>query len=455
MARARRSGGAGLVVATVLFAFAFLITLILSIILWAKWTGEKDTVGRLEQAQRSYVTRIDMGNERVGAALQDAQNQKPPKSLVQHLMERNRELKGIIDQANVSLAAIRSRRGAMKVTQPLLDEIQQLRANNEDLEGRLEEQQKLLAGTNETLQDLTKQKDDHASEYRQATAQVKAEAQTRANDFDTELANKEAQVEALDRSFRQVRAETANKTKQLTSQIEEKEEELKQLRKLVAKLRIDVAGIRGEKTPVRVEPDGKIVSLTQNGDTVYINLARDDRVQPGMNFEVLDKNTVIKLKDQEVRGKATIEIVNVLKGTSMARVVRQESDALIVEGDQIVNIAYDRDAVFQFFVHGEFDVNNRGIPSMQDNRRVKAMIGRWGGKITDTLTYRVDYLVLGEQPPLPEPPSDSAPLRIYEEYENTLRVFNEYNSLIEEAKKLNIPILSQNRFLALIGYYQR
>ncbi|MEM9019186.1 MAG: hypothetical protein AAGC44_01375, partial [Planctomycetota bacterium] len=68
----------------------------------------------------------------------------------------------------------------------------------------------------------------------------------------------------------------------------------------------------------------------------------------------------------------------------------------------------------------------------------------------------VDYLVLGKEP---EFPADLDPGVIDQvlirENEEKRVAYDTYQKLVEEAKRLRIPILNQNRFLVLIGYYQR
>jgi hypothetical protein len=83
------------------------------------------------------------------------------------------------------------------------------------------------------------------------------------------------------------------------------------------------------------------------------------------------------------------------------------------------------------------------------------MIEEWGGKLTRQLTYDVDFLVLGRDPALPERPEDQLDPVAMQRYAADQKRFETYQELIGEAKALKIPVLNQNRFLVLIGYYQR
>src|SRR5690606_23185485 len=111
----------------------------------------------------------------------------------------------------------------------------------------------------------------------------------------------------------------------------------------------------------------------------------------------------------------------------------------------------------------DFDVDNTGRTSMSDRRRIETMILQWGGKLSQAseednreLSYDVDYLVLGEEPELPTPlPPGTFDPEIIEAHRAKQRRWERYNQLVKEARELQIPVLNQNRFLLLVGYYQR
>jgi hypothetical protein len=192
---------------------------------------------------------------------------------------------------------------------------------------------------------------------------------------------------------------------------------------------------------------------------VYVSLGRADRLQMGMTFEVFDANELVKLDEYErVRGKATLEVVSVEEATSIARIVRQERGRPVQEGDAIVNLVYDPQAVYKFYVYGEFDIDGDGVPDENGIDTIKSRVRQWGGRVSDSLTYDVDYLVLGMEPPLPTAPPEGEvdPVKIAQ-YVQAQREYETYQELIGEARSpsLQIPILNQNRFLALTGYYDR
>jgi hypothetical protein len=77
--------------------------------------------------------------------------------------------------------------------------------------------------------------------------------------------------------------------------------------------------------------------------------------------------------------------------------------------------------------------------------------------VVDKLSYETDFLVLGVEPQLPKERKGDEKLdfeKIQKDKEK-LAKYNEYRKLLSTAKEMGIPVLDQNRFLTLVGYYQR
>src|SRR5690606_39257777 len=134
----------------------------------------------------------------------------------------------------------------------------------------------------------------------------------------------------------------------------------------------------------------------------------------------------------------------------------------IVVGDVIANLVYDPKMKFTFFVFGDFDLDGSGQPTLTDRRRIDGMITAWGGQVVTTnandpkaLSAEVDFLVLGAEPVLPYEALDKTDPVAIENYNRALAKFVTYQNLTAEAKRLSIPVLNQNRFLTMVGYYQR
>lgn len=211
--------------------------------------------------------------------------------------------------------------------------------------------------------------------------------------------------------------------------------------------------------------DGEVASVFNQGDTLFINRGRNQGVMLGLSFEVFEPGTVIRLDDgtSQLRGKATVEVFEVNEETATCRVIRRTRNAMIDPGDPIANIVYDPNKTYTFYAFGDFDIDQNGGPN--DIGRVQNLVTNWSGKVAELeedaeglpiLVPEVDYLILGKQPEFPvEPDRDIIDPVVIREWQEKVKEYEIYQKLVDEAKSLRIPILNQNRFLDLIGYYQR
>jgi hypothetical protein len=240
---------------------------------------------------------------------------------------------------------------------------------------------------------------------------------------------------------------------QLQNQLAAKEAENKQLQQKLGQIRVPTQ-------QVARQADGNIIS-TPGNDIVFINLGQGDQITPGMTFEVYDRISGVpapgtdERDDPQPKGKAAIEIIRVQQGSSEARVVRKGAQP-ITEGDLIANLVYDKNTRYNFVVHGNFDLDRNGVPTPNDAEVVKRLVTQWGGQVQSDLSVNTDFLVLGAEPKQPEySEADVAndPL-LAARRQQAEQELNDYLALREKAIQYNIPILNQNRFLYLTGYYQ-
>ena len=206
------------------------------------------------------------------------------------------------------------------------------------------------------------------------------------------------------------------------------------------------------------EADAVVADVLEEGTKVALSIGSNDRVTKGLTFALFSNDRLVKLEDDRATpGKAVVEVFQLFPDTSVARVVERQRGARIAAGDAAVNLAFDKDRQLKFHVYGDFDIDNTGEPSPREQSRVRTLIQRFGGELADELNFDVDYLVLGIRPELPRELVNSEaadPLKIREFNEATNR-YEAYNNLIAEAARFNIPVLNQNRFLDVVGYYRR
>jgi len=207
--------------------------------------------------------------------------------------------------------------------------------------------------------------------------------------------------------------------------------------------------------------DGEIIQIGKN-NVVYINLGMGQQVYKGLTFEVYDRTEGIPrvagvTEEQLPAGKASLEVINVGPGSSECRLIKTTPDQPVVVGDIIANLIYDPNVKWNFRVYGEFDVDGNGVATTAEAEVVKRLVKAWGGRITDQLNFDTDFLVIGREPQLPryskEEIEKSPTLAL--EMKQAEAKLKEYDDIKQKALQLHIPVLNQNRFLYLVGYYDQ
>jgi hypothetical protein len=305
-----------------------------------------------------------------------------------------------------------------------------------------------VANYKQTIDSLTNTMNELRKEKDVAQAQVQEIANTQRGAFDTSATELRKQLEAAQAQITQLNTDNAG----LGSQLDKTKRELALLQAKLEQFRVDPS-----KSIVRVA-DGKISRILEQG-YCYIDLGN---VPEGLTFEVFDKTEGIpepgdSTNDENLpKGKASIEVVqrNPGAGYSKCKVVRLNPGQVLSEGDLIVNVVYDRNTKYNFVVYGNFDLDQNGTATPADAEQVKRLITNWGGNIVATINVDTDFVVLGKEPAIPEKPADPDPL-LQRQYEEAQAAYEEYGRISKEARDYRIPILNQNRFLYLCGYFEQ
>ena len=200
------------------------------------------------------------------------------------------------------------------------------------------------------------------------------------------------------------------------------------------------------------EPDGKIILIDDQTKIVHLNIGSGDHVYRGLTFSVYDKSMPIP---KDGKGKAEIEVFDVGKNISAARIIRSEIKKPIILGDIVANLIWDSDKTNVFVVVGDFDIDSDGDIDYDAVDKIKALIEKWGGRVTDTISIDTDFLVLGRAPEVRRKPTfrelEVDPLAM-EKYEASLRKLTHYKQVQSRAEALSIPVFNLERFLYFIGY---
>jgi len=199
-------------------------------------------------------------------------------------------------------------------------------------------------------------------------------------------------------------------------------------------------------------PDGKIVLIDDQTGIVHIDIGTDDRVYRGLTFPVYDKNMPIP---KDGKGKAEIEVFDVRKTISAARIIPSKMKRPIILGDIIANLIWDSDKTNVFVVAGEFDLDGDESIDYDAVDKIKALIGKWGGRVADTVSIDADFLVLGEAPKVLRKPTFEAievdPMAM-EKYQASVQKAAHYNQVQNRAQAFSIPVFNYERFLYFLGY---
>jgi hypothetical protein len=285
--------------------------------------------------------------------------------------------------------------------------------------------------------------------------------QTEVEDFGTRAVARlesleEARAENEERVSR-IREETTQTVALLETSLRERDDRVRILENQVDQLRGRRATTTLRAPNEASLVDGSIVSVNTAANEVFISLGRRDNVVLGMTFEVYNNESAIR-PDEDGNyppGKATLEVVRIDRGTSVARILRQSRGNPIIAGDVIANALFDPQKTYRFVVFGLFDTDGDGDFTLAESDAVRGIISEWGGIVTDEVTGDTDFVVLGSRPVLgPEPPSTS-PTPVIMAYLDRREEQQRYDDLFDVARRTSIPVLNLNRLYTLTGLAER
>lgn len=382
-------------------------------------------------------------------------------SIVGQLLAENAQLKQMINASpRLAVEGLKSEAVAVGLDpgETLIGYIRRLRVNKLDADQLVDRYKSEIDGYVKQVTEVTAQKAALAQEHEKAISQLKATLASLQGDVQAFRSTTDGQRQQLEQQFAEVRDQTLRSVNDLRNTVDQKDKQIDSQRKRLEELTGELASTSKTSGPdLTRQSDGQVTSILAENSLVYVDRGRTDQVVLGMTFEVFDKHAGVSVNDfGDLRGKATVEVIRMSERSSLTRVVRLDRGQTVDEDDLIANVIYDPNVSYRFYIFGEFDIDSTGQISATDRRRVETMVTQWGGQLVNALSYNTDFLVLGQEPDPPErlPAGIFDPVLI-ERNAAQRRKYEAYQSLIAEAKALSIPILNQNRFLALVGYYQR
>ncbi|MEM9251055.1 MAG: hypothetical protein AAGB29_01780 [Planctomycetota bacterium] len=444
---ARSQGNAALLALTTFLGIFFVAALVLAIVFYVQIAGFQQEAESATAERRELATGSELGQPAV-QALRDGQG-----TVVGQLLEQNEQLKAMVNaDRQITVEALQGIVDGLNVQGSMVAAVRSLRDEVEFAQQQQKAAEDARDAANQRAQAAEASRDTIRNQFDQSVAEIGTQAQTQktaAETVSSDLAGVRTDLTGQLDTFRQ----------QQSSDLQERDTTIVELRRRIRELEADLATEKatGRYARAITDPDGVITSIPDDGNALFINLGSADGVVPGMAFEVFRPGDLIGLEEfDEVRGIGTIEVITTEAGGSMARIVRLAPGQDLTENDVIVNLVFNPDAELKFHVFGDFDIDGTGQSSAADRRQIESMIDRWGGQAVENFSPDVDFLVLGAEPELPDPlpPGTTDPVLIQEQVRDQ-RAYETWQDLAAQAEDYQVPVLNKNRFLALIGYYDR
>jgi hypothetical protein len=283
------------------------------------------------------------------------------------------------------------------------------------------------------------------------------------------FAHEAQQVEqSFDQLQQQMQDDTDHQIQMLTEKLENAEQQVKakqqQVLRSEAELKqseqrreyyqdqLDAIKPRPDSDIQAFKADGKILSVDSRNKIVFINIGNEDHVYRGLTFSVYDKNMPVP---RDGKPKAEIEVFDVQRSISVARVVSQESKQPLVPDDIVANLIWDTEATNVFVVVGEFDFDGDSLADYDGTAKVIGLVEKWGGTVAEEISVETDFVVLGKAPTILARPTheqlEMDPMAV-EKYQASLQKHEDYQIIEQQSKALSIPIFNLDRFLYFIGY---
>ncbi|KPK41997.1 MAG: hypothetical protein AMJ65_08315 [Phycisphaerae bacterium SG8_4] len=200
------------------------------------------------------------------------------------------------------------------------------------------------------------------------------------------------------------------------------------------------------------QSDAEVILVDGKAQVVHLNIGSDDHVYPGLTFTVYDRGGSIP---EDGKGKAEIQVFDVSKTYSAARILKPDINNPILAGDVAANLIWDAKRKNTFVVAGDFDLDGDGELDADGIDRIKRLVTKWGGEMADSVSLDTDFLVLGKQPAVIQKPSieeEEIDPRAMARHEASLARLSRYNQLLDQAQSLWIPVFTYEKFLHFVGY---
>jgi len=435
---------------TIVFVLLFLVATTMAVLFYLSADKAQTANTENEQLLDRLVSRAQRNEGRIQQLMRKAAQQRDVTvvgELTDQLDELTTAITGKTTPADQTLEEVRTlmesvegAEGLAAALRSAIDQRDQARQNVQDLNDELAScTQQLKEKEDQLAQLIMKQKEQRRDDRQQLV------------DLQNQLEQRE---EAHEKQLEEARQKWQETRAQLDATIAEKTQQVEQLRRRTQALDLQLTEAKrrlqeqeGSGEAALPQPDGQVVNVMREQEFCYINIGKDSNVRAGNTFAVYPSTGI----PEDGSSKGRIVVVNPKENVSACRIVEEDPRDPILEGDLVGNVAFDPTRTYRFAVEGYFDLHGTGRASATGAEEIKTLIRRYGGEVTDELDVQTDFLVLGYKPYISEPGRNASPQEIaaYNARKSTLQ---SYERAKARALELNIPILSTNKFLSLIGY---
>lgn len=454
----RSGSGTGVIVSLVVFVIITVCLLVLTIVFYSGQTDAREAASSAEAALARYVQPAQRNNDQFKRLEASAGSQ----SVSMHLINRYEELMSFVDgnpKADLPGVQARAQNYGIDDDESLLGGLASMDRELRNRQSEIETKDNLLAQKDQQVDELTARMDALRNSHSQEIDSMQSQITAYADEAERYRTQFRKAVDDVEATVQRLRDQYEGQIDDLENEKDELNQELYLLRGRVNQLQEAIAENRHSAENPALLVDGRVID-TLSRDEVFINRGRKHRVQLGMTFEVYSSPEALRPNPQTGEiptGKASVQVVQVGEQTSKCKITRSLPGQPVVSDDVIANAVYDPNYEFKFLVHGKFDVDNDGRPSESEADYLRQVIIDWGGTVVtgEEIPGNLDFLVLGEEPPMPGLLPANANEDQIARWVASRRSHETYRRLFRQATEAQIPVLNANRFFILTGSTSR
>ncbi len=413
----------------------------------AQWQNRGSLIGS-KKSNETYIGKInEYLNQAVGLILGSPVEQTSAEVKIDNSLTGVRDVFSAVSQNYPNLSADPNTTGLVRMVEKLKNQIDNATQLQMDLSQQLDDLQKRFDQTQAENAEKEQMLLAEKEEYKQQVDNIKSDYE------DLKALTEQSTKEQVQTLIEQLEKERTNR-RNIHQDLLKTEAELTIAQNKLLQTQQKLEGI---VPPPDIEiqafqPDGQIILIDDQAGIVHINLGSDDQVYRGLTFSVYDKNAPIP---KDGKGKAEIEVFNVGNKISAARIIKSTVNQPVLMDDIVANLIWDSDQKNIFVVTGDFDLDEDGQADYKGDEKIKALIEKWGGVVTDRITVDTDFVILGEPPsPMQKPTFEQMeidPLAM-DKYEKSLQALDNYKQIQSQANQFGVPVFNTDRFLYFTGY---